>query len=366
MNKEFQYLVEIFKWYIYNNQENIVRPEYMDPNHFIRYIVKNRAMRLIENFFNKTNLEIPDELNNQINKKRTIIIQKQFEHTSELVRISEIFNRNSIDFVILKGTVLGKLIYNDFSYRDSLDCDILIRESDVEETVKLLQDNYYEILTKEYFEGNLGWKLFKDLYKHCVLKNKQNNIIVELHWDLTKRYIQKKGLNSYLKNSRKIMLNQYLFPVLSNEDNFEYLCMHGIIHRYSRITWLLEIALFTQKMNIDWKEVFKMSYIHDTFRYIKLTLVLIKEIFGLDMNTPFEDKLNRRERLLLAECKRNMTTIAIPDTSLFWNRIRQGFYFFRLDSFIILRTGLYRWLFKFMIYYLVKLRITFKSKLIFV
>lgn len=93
----------------------------------------------------------------------------QFVHRDDAVeRISACFNKNAIDFILLKGSVLRDL-YPDKWMRTSCDIDVLVKEQDLQRAVDALErETDFRYKSKNY---------------HDVLMN-MPNVHLELHFNI--------------------------------------------------------------------------------------------------------------------------------------------------------------------------------------
>lgn len=155
-----------------------------------------------------------------------------FQQLFNIQNISEIFNKNGIDFMPLKGAVL-KNIYPMPEMRTMGDIDILFREKDKEKIVKLMQENGYAFLKESDHE----------VVFECV------PTAVELH----KRLIPSYNLdyNEYYKDSwrfaKPVKNNEY---AMSNEDFFVYIFTHFAKHYRDKgagIKYIVDFYVYLKK-----------------------------------------------------------------------------------------------------------------------
>ena len=63
---------------------------------------------------------------------------KTLDNVSNTYKISEVFNKNKIEFVLLKGSYLTNFIYENRSLRPINDIDILVSSKDFNKAEDLL------------------------------------------------------------------------------------------------------------------------------------------------------------------------------------------------------------------------------------
>lgn len=133
--------------------------KYHDLSHLISYAVVNNAITL------------PDEEFYKKLKKRHAIAALRYETANyDLLSVAELFEKEKIDFVPLKGSVLRDY-YPEPWMRTSCDIDVLVREEDTDRAIELLTEK-------------CGYT-FKEKGTHDVSLFSANNTHLELHFKLS-------------------------------------------------------------------------------------------------------------------------------------------------------------------------------------
>ncbi len=70
-------------------------------------------------------------------------------------------------------------------------------------------------------------------------------------------------------------------PVLEHYHNCLYLCLHAAKHNWSRLRWLLDIALYSQKTNLDWDKLVTLAQRYQLKSVVVEASVLCHQLFGL-------------------------------------------------------------------------------------
>jgi hypothetical protein len=180
------------------------------------------------------------------------IVKYNMLMTNELINIFKIFESNKIEVIPFKGPTLSYIVYNNITFRQYVDLDIMINEShDKLEIVNILK--------------NLGYKLDNDLNKNTNLNsldvvslyNVDKGILLELHWKLL-------SVN-YAINMNKIKLfeefiymeiNGYKLKTFNLEFLLVYLCVHASKHFFERISWINDIHLLITNKTLNWGKVY--------------------------------------------------------------------------------------------------------------
>jgi hypothetical protein len=187
------------------------------------------------------------------------------EQIREFLFITDAMYTDDIKFVSLKGPLLSYRIYQDAACRKSKDFDLLVGFDLMEKAISVLkglgfQSSWYEWPTeKNYkqFKGKLRFQF------HLAHPEKQYSI--ELHWKLFAIPPIKQSLIEELINTNLTEL-EYAgrrFNVLNPEMELLYLIIHGSLHGWRRLKWLVDVheivkrGLYNEQKFIDIVRIFK-------------------------------------------------------------------------------------------------------------
>ena len=178
----------------------------------------------------------------------------------ELLNISAQFRDNGIEFLPLKGPVLALTVYDSTYLRPYTDLDLLIKKRDLALAQQLLIAAGYTI----FEEGHVLPQVVNDLgYNyHTVFVRRNNNIQIELHWGLITSFdLYRVDVDDLWKQLVSIQLNGVEILSLPPRDQLLMLSLHGAKHRWGRLKWLYDIAIFVRKQpDLDWSLVIEEAH----------------------------------------------------------------------------------------------------------
>ena len=225
-------------------------------------------------------------------RAKSIVKQVLIDNTlvkSELDRIVELFNKNNIDMVLMKG-----LSIDNYGLRITRDLDILIKDNDLFQAMDLLKAINYKYvgntrnprLTKA--EKN-DIKLQMSWSNQYELLNSDSGLLLELHTNLfqRKRYYTV-NLNKLLDNidlfSRESNFdNELNCKVFSNNHRLLLACMHNAINRCpSNNTFILRTLLDIDtviKKGVDWKNFLELSKQLEIEPFIYFSILMYSRFF---------------------------------------------------------------------------------------
>ncbi len=202
-------------------------------------------------------VSLPRELDLQL-KALTIRHQKVFAaRRIVLSDVIDIFEQHNIDFALLKGAALAKLIYNPPWLRPMRDIDILVKRDDALQAQKLLREVGFE--NEDYGAGYL--------FEHHHLPNSiriQDNftISLEIHHDAlsgdVEASIKLDALNDALQPFNFANKKAYAF---GHSDMLRHLCHHTFEPaELIKLGSMVDIVLYASHFanEIDW-QVLKTS-----------------------------------------------------------------------------------------------------------
>lgn len=178
-------------------------------------------------------------------KMQSLAIYRYMQMNYELNALIEIFEKEGIDFIPLKGAVLRDY-YPEAWLRTSCDIDILVKNKDLDKSVSVLVEKY-------------GYT-FKERGLHDVSLFSENKIHLELHFDLTSEDKYAKTLSTVWDNCvlAENKAHQYLM-------NNEFFCFYHLTHMAEHfihggcgIRPFIDLWVIKQKMVYDEKIVVKM------------------------------------------------------------------------------------------------------------
>jgi hypothetical protein len=205
----------------------------------------------------------------------------QLKLIQELGHISQLFN--DIPFISLKGPLLSQQLYNDPAERTSRDLDILIDESNLDEAVKRLVGDGYELLT-EYNTPKQKEAILKNFH-HVELFNRHKQIVVEVHWNLTTFRKVRVNIENIKARAESIDIAGNTLYTLNRADQLGYLCVHGVFHTYFRLQWLIDLKTLLESLSeselIEMKDYLKKEGL---IEFYLITVQLLARIFDYNLS----------------------------------------------------------------------------------
>lgn len=290
---------------------------------FTQLVRHHRYYHALEDIFKLPSTPIPDSVKKELKNDWTKQLQNQLLIASELQKVCTVLNQRKLFYLNLKGTTLALQLYGKISDRLTRDIDFLIQEKDIDLFMDVLYKMGYQLIGSE---KNRPEKAFRKIKKNYTLIHPETRLIIEIHWDLFSNPWFYTHQHSFFENPDTEKLNGTRITTLNKENNFLYLCMHGIYHEFFRLFWLRDIAEILKKWDLDWDEIKKRADKEGIDRIIASACLLAGEIYNF--KTPFAEY--RKDPIVLWIVNHNINVInrsSLPEPSDRLKRIR---YFMKL------------------------------------
>ena len=204
-----------------------------------------------------------------------------FEKVGEFIRITDALKNENIDFIPLKGPVLSFRLYGDATWRRYGDIDLMVEVAKVTGAAKLLTDLGYKPFGHTWPDNDIGQRLIVNHVHHILYWNSERELMVELHWRLfqTPAVSFRKIEELVKQNQSSVTLAGRSFRVLSHELELLYLIMHGSIHFWHRLKWILDVNALLISQNTDWELFNSMVRDLKAIRLVTLSKAILTEYF---------------------------------------------------------------------------------------
>jgi hypothetical protein len=219
-------------------------------------------------------------LEQEMHKLRDLYLvntQRNLRLTRMLLRVLDLFSEKGIECITLKGPVMAHQLYGDLSMRQVTDLDLLIHNRDYQRCSDVLMGaDFLPVFVVSQKEQ--PWMLRAE----TELQFYYQDDILDIHWEISQR-----GVYYPLKTEQFWHRVQYLekfgrtIPILSPENLFLLLCMHGAKHMWERLAWISDLAHFLNTFpELDWDSVLKQAEIKGFERVVYLGILLAEKIGG--------------------------------------------------------------------------------------
>ena len=245
---------------------------------------------------------IPESARAALKEQIQVDIQGNLFLTKELVHLLALFNQHGLPVLPYKGPVLAASVYHDLALRPFNDLDILVHEQDIMQALDLLVSCGYEIIrppSVAQVRKSLQLRSIKHLVEkssgayQLVLWHPDRQVVVELHWRITPKYVLKNSPEQLWEDVIPVTLAGVTVLSFAPEDLLWFLCVHGAKHQWMRLNWLCDIAeLIRVYPTLDWEQVASRAAELGIERRLYLGLLLANYLLKTPLPKAIETKIH--------------------------------------------------------------------------
>jgi len=210
--------------------------------------------------------------------------------------LSDLFQKNNIPMIPLKGLMTAQYIYGDISLRVFSDIDLLIRKKDALKAYHLLEKNGF---VPELKLDHKQLIKYLDDEDNLAFHNKKTGVLLELHWELSGLYLDHPIYFETLEHRLvSLTIKKHRFSHLSSEDLLIYLCIHGLKHGWDHLEHVLSVSELIQKKHLDWKLIVQLSENWKCRKLLYLGLYLASTLFEVPLPTFIANQIKKNTTIL--------------------------------------------------------------------
>lgn len=203
------------------------------------------------------------------------------QQIGSFLEIAKLLKIQGIEFINLKGPLLSQRIYDDPLYRYSRDFDILVEPNEVHRTLHLLQNEGFHYPGFEWPESKRKQEVVLHFLNQIEMIHEESGMMIEIHWKLfSTRVTDQQTLDSLFQENivttefGGVELNRF-----SKEFELFYLIVHGGIHAWFRLKWLLDIHELLERKNFNWEKFHRIISDCNAQKLVPICNVMLQEYF---------------------------------------------------------------------------------------
>ncbi len=198
------------------------------------------------------------------------------------LEVTDALRAAGIGFIPLKGFVLSQKIYGDPSFRFTGDVDLLLEPADIEKALSVMEKLGFVPSLFPWPSGEKQKQRLIGFRNQFALENPATGLDVELHWRLFYYPILPSGETDRIvkENLSTIAFQGRTFQVLNPELDLLFLLIHGGMHGWRRLKWLVDVHEIARQKLFDEKRFSALVATFRAERMVGLYNELIKSWFN--------------------------------------------------------------------------------------
>ncbi len=203
------------------------------------------------------------------------------EQLRYFLKITDTLQKEGIWFMVLKGPLLSQRIYDDPCFRYYYDFDLLVKPTSVSKTIGMLMEAGFRPVDFHWPQSPGRQKIILRYINQFPLSLPEKNMVIELHWRLFKyRVIPPRVFKALLdEHLEETQLGGQRFLQFSHEMELLYLVIHGGMHAWWRLKWLLDVHALLTRHSLDEEKFRTLSRRLKARRLVTLCNALLQEYF---------------------------------------------------------------------------------------
>jgi hypothetical protein len=169
-----------------------------------------------------------------------------------------------------------------------MDIDLLVSDRDLNKIHRLLSQRGYEARHPELFTSGLHRRVFEKSKHHVPYALRKKSLHLEIHFRLFKNphVLPNSALDAWASPQTVVYAGVPLYS-LSLIDNMIFLFVHGSIHKWHLLKWLLDLARFCRTAEIDWEQLRERARALDLERPVLQGLLLLDHLLAIPLPAAF-------------------------------------------------------------------------------
>jgi hypothetical protein len=232
-------------------------------------------------------LRLPDSFLATLRERQRVHLLFTLTMTAELFRILDLLRQSTIEVMVVKGPVLALRAYGDPAARRYVDLDLLLRHSNVQSAAEILIAAGYE--SRVPAEAIRAGKIPGEY----LFRRPGTSVVFELHSERTFRYYPRPiPIEKYFQRKTTLPLDGHAVPVLSAEDEFILISIHGAKHFWERLMWISDVAaMVVNHPELDWQCIRQSARDVGAERMIRVALLLAQQLLRVSVPQAMTDEV---------------------------------------------------------------------------
>ena len=222
----------------------------LDWDRFLAWVVRHRVAPLVHrNLRQACSQTVPAQVLDQLRDQDARNARQVLTQISEAARLKRDLDRAGIRSMMIKGPPLSALAFGDPTVRASRDIDLYVDRDRVREADRLIVEAGYRRFAPGIALTPREERAFLRLRCQYAYFSDQAGVIQELHWRLTSNSkLMPVDEATLWSRADPVRLNGVDFLTLPDEEMFLYLCIHGSVHVWFRLKWLVDVAALLSRI----------------------------------------------------------------------------------------------------------------------
>jgi len=241
--------------------------------------------------------DIPEEIQEQLKVQAVAVMQRNMAKAGVLVEVARHLETADIPVIAFKGPTLALQLYGNLGLRPFNDLDVLVRETDLERAGEILKAAGFRL------DPKVDIRFINRRARGSHTEYERGLVKLEVHYALFHNHWPEEP-EAYWGKGRSCLIAGHELQTLGLEDQIMHLCLHGSLHGFSCLKWLLDLAvLLDKKYKVNWDSLLEKAKAHQARHAFLLGFYLIERVLKRPLPEPLYHAV-KEEELRLARLAR--------------------------------------------------------------
>lgn len=312
--KAFIYCLQLIDINKKDEKFSLMCQEIIDWKQFIDLVRWHKLSPLIYKMLNTYYLDsVPSTEMNTLKSHCEKNSFRVIQLTTELVRIGNLFQKENISFITLKGPLLTKKIYGDVTLREPRDLDLFIPKHHLSIAHQILLRQGYRLYFPKKIPRYLS--LYTKYQKDFSYFHPSKHICIELHWRLFQnQHDFEYSTNQLFEKAETESLMGFPFKTMSKEIELLYLLYHGALHSWNRLCWLYDVKQYLNcHTSLNWLNLLNAAKKIGVERSFLSSLQLAHQLLHIPLDEMINKNIHQNKKI--QTLTKSTSLIIIPSKS---------------------------------------------------
>jgi Uncharacterised nucleotidyltransferase len=202
---------------------------------------------------------------------------------TELRRVVQKLRAESVAVRVMKGLPLAQTVFGDLSLRSPGDIDLLIDESAIAETDRVLRGfGYHGSFQLDHFSPK-RLAFYRSHWKDLVYLHPSTGLEVDVHWRCFRNSAMPGATLGSAAGNETVSFGGFQVDTLPRMESLLYLCVHGTLDGWLYLKALVDVAAQVREMTqTELDSLAALAVSHGVLPELSATLYLVRRYLTMD------------------------------------------------------------------------------------
>ncbi|WP_421700140.1 nucleotidyltransferase domain-containing protein [Ancylobacter sp.] len=208
---------------------------------FLRLVERHRVPGLVHAGLGHLPDVVPEPVRQAIAGQAQALARRNLALVAATIRLQQLFDAAGIEVIFFKGALVGQRAYGSLAVKHGKDIDFLVPPEDLAATFALLAGEGYQPVFPAAPLTAAKIDALRDFQIEAVMADPARGVQLEPHWRLTenRRLLPLGPLRAGA--AKRANLGGVPIRGFHPDDEFAYLCVHGVRSGWFRLKWLADL-----------------------------------------------------------------------------------------------------------------------------